>query len=610
MRVFKRLIIFEEPHHAERVSRLKPSEEDCIVVFSVPAKVRLHNRGIRSFFADELIEAPDLNRMGQKNTVRAKKISTMIDNGLSLQFKFLRENNINIASAHFYHLKMFLDASLSIYLLLKALLNKVEAEEIIVFKDRYSFEGLAKCDDSMTPALVDHVFSKKPYRLRVIANEAPVLFNFDPASLRRLAGKLCRTLLFLIGRKRYRGKGLVLHNQHDVPFVVKEILKDIDFYTIALNRHFMILQSLYSFNFALKPVLPENKFYSAGIKEVFRELAHSREHKEIFAFDQDFSNFICKCLEGYFLQTVGRILPQAELIRQQLIRLSPKVLITSDCKVDMINTLLLEIARSMNVPIVSYQEGGGAGFLNWPMYSTEMDMSDYFLVYGNGARTTPFIKGRAEVVPVGSMRLGSLERNILRSKNEADRPIYVVLDASKIGSRQHYPYNGGLFSKAYANHLRIIDSLSAFKDTAFVIKTIAGREYLYEPFINKNHTRIVTRPLTEVLNDASAFLMEAPATALLEAILTEKPVAFFYDPECFNFGEDALMMMSKRIRIASDFNRLEELMSLLLEDIKSGSALSSSREFLNNYCLMKDTPDRLKSFFRRIGVSDRVKAYK
>jgi len=330
-------------------------------------------------------------------------------------------------------------------------------------------------------------------------------------------------------------------------------------------------------------------------RELFESISEDGEYLEMFDQNKDFSDFINMCLREYFIEHTKKFMPYAEDIKNCLLDMDSEMVLTSHCRIDIGDAFLIGLAKELGVPVVVYQEGGGAGYLDWPLFSLDTDLSDFFLTYGEGVKDSKFILNKEKIIPVGSIRLSNIKERINNNK-PLTRKIYVVLDLFKMSMWQHYPYNGGFFSQAYAHQLNLLNSLKQFKNIEFVIKTIKGRAFLYEDIIDKNHMNISTKLLSNVLDEASAFILDWPSTVLQEVLLTDRPVAVLYNEGTVHFEEKALDFLRKRIRINSDKSLFQKEIEALLGDIENGSQMTSDTEFIDRYCIRPDVNERLESF--------------
>ena len=597
----KSLLIFEEPSHAKKISEYQKANEDLVVSFSVGGKVILDKKGIKCCYPDELVEIPDLNQIGIDNIERVQTICDFLDKKLQENFPFLRDNGINLCSAGYYNIKIFFDVLYSSYFILERLFNEVNPKQITVFKKNGELGNLIKGQNSIVPLLVENVFSKH-YNIKIISNGCCHFSNSFLSGLPVLRDFLIHMYKFLLNKlnkRKYSCNGIILSNTHDIPYLVNGILDNVNFYKLCSYKDFMTLYSIRSFDLRVRRINKKNKVCNNLITKIFNEVLHSKIYRNMFVGDDNLFCFANKCLKDYMSQTIGHLLPYTEYIQNWIADLDPEVLLTSGCRLDLVDAYLLELARSLKIPVVTYQEGGGAGYLDWPMFNLDMNLSDYFLVYGNGVKNSHYITGEAQVVPVGSIHLANIERHTKVKLMPQRCVIYVVLDIFKTGTWQHYPYNGGFFSQAYLHQLKILDTLKQFRTITFVLKTIKGRELLYKRFADNDPIQIVTKPLTSVLNEASAFILDFPSTVLQECLLTDKPIALLYNPDCIKFESNALKSLSERVRISSNPDEFHEVISSLIKDVKSGTRMTGEHEFLKDYCLMDNTSKNLENFFNK-----------
>jgi len=74
-----RLIIFSASSHINKIISLDITDSDIIVSFSLDGKIALEKKGLKCLFPDDLIELPDLNRIGLDNLERVKNICNFMD---------------------------------------------------------------------------------------------------------------------------------------------------------------------------------------------------------------------------------------------------------------------------------------------------------------------------------------------------------------------------------------------------------------------------------------------------------------------------------------------------------------------------------------------------
>lgn len=598
-----KIIIFSDPVCIDDIINNPKISESLIVSFSLNGKLALEKKGLRCLFPDELIKLPDLNRIGLDNLERVKDICNFLDKKLQEKIGFLKKNNINLFYAGFFRIKVFFDTLYTSYHILNELFTLVRKKEIILFKTNSTPTRVIRGQDSIVPPLIEEIFSKKCNDYKIIIcdksdykNKMIQLLNYFKRGVSGGYKTINSTA------KQYKDNGLVLDDRFDIPYVVKEVLDSTHFYKIHIDNNYIMFKSISSSDASKTKIVGSNSEVSSCIREIFSDAINNQTYRDMFHCDDDLIAFANKYLEEYILKSVGEIIPLGSKIKNYIINLRPKMLLTASCRLYLKEAFLLEVIRSLNIPVITYQEGGGAGYIDWPLFNIDMDLSDFFLAYGRGVKESPLIrKSKAEVVPVGSIHLDQIKKTI-KNSTPTRLTIYVILDNLKTNTYQHYPYNGGFFSQAYNHQLKILNTLRQFREARFVLKTIKGREFLYDTFIEDKFIQLETMPLSKILNSASAFILDYPSTVLQECLLTDKPVALLYSQDNVKFDPEALESLSKEIRISSNPNEFSEVIKALIEDAKCGTVRQDD-DFLKKYCLTEKTADNLRIFFSGILTS-------
>ncbi len=591
----RKIVIFSEPFHANKIANLYGKKDAVIIAFSVEGKVALEKIGIQCYFPDELIEIPDLNQIGINNYKRVKKICLFLDDKFKERVVFLRENRIDIFSASFFWIKVFFDSLYTSYFILEKLFNEINNKEVIVFRKPYHFDKIFLGKDNLIPPLMENVFLERYKNIKIVHdNNIP---NSLEGNLRITLGNVKRLLpSFIFKGSRFKANGIVLDNRFDVDYVISDILSDIKFYKIFASDYFIAFNSVNASGVKFKKTPVGKDGYDELIVKFFAEMVNEPIYLNLFDGNRAIFNFWNKCLEEYLLKSLGYLLASGTSIKEMLIDMSPEMLITASCRVFLNDTFILEIARSLNIPIITYQEGGGFGYLDLPLFEPDINQSDYFIAYGKGVKESPFLKQKDKVIPAGSIYLSKLKKQI-KNRSSVQKYIYVVLDNLKTTPYQHYPYNGGSFSQTYIHQIKIINLLRQFENIYFVLKTINENELLYNSFVDDKFIKIETKPLSKVLDDASAFILEYPSTVLQECLATDKPIALLYNKSAVKFESRAYDLLSRRVRMTSDSDEFPEIIRLLINDTKYGSNMTENNEFRDRYCLMNNTEENLKMFF-------------
>jgi hypothetical protein len=378
------------------------------------------------------------------------------------------------------------------------------------------------------------------------------------------------------------------------------ILKNINKYNVKSNNNSIIFYSGNFKPYQIELNAAETPQMQDLVNNFFNRIDLNQEYKELVGFgNEKLFKIIGLSLKSYFENGAVSLLSNIDSLGDVFKELKFKFILTSSNRLNLFKTILSEISRSLKIPIITYQEGGGAGYLNWPMFDFDADYSDSFLVYGDRVKTYYEKNSNNNIKSVGSIKLGNIKKSI--GYNSKDSKIYFILDNLKSNMYQHYPYNGGFFSLAYKHQLRIMELLDKFKyDACFLIKTVKDKQILYKSILDEKYFEISSAPLQKILDNASAFILDTPGTGLLECLMTDKPIAVLYRNELIRFEEDALNMLSKRIKISDNYDEYSKIISELIIDSKSNVKYDVINDFTSNYCVKENNEKLLTDYFNSI----------
>lgn len=594
----KNVLIFSEPNNANKIAHYPATHDYTAVSFSIDGKLALEKYAIECCFPDDVIELPDLDRIGTENMKYVGDFCNIADRRLKEKISFLKENDINIFQNGFFTVKVFFDNLITSYLILRKLFEKTGNRKVVVFKNRYGLDKIVEGKEALVPALIEHIFFKNNVNINIVLNNRHDMNDLLFDEYRDIY-RFFMSLSSIFRRDRRLRKHhdcvLVMDHRYDVKNLINGVIGDTVFFKVFVNRCFIAIKAVNSKGLSFKKVT-KSIDHGSIIHSLFKEIQYDLKHHELFRNDAELCAFAVKCLEAYFRKSLSFLLPYGGYIKRRLSSLGAKALFTSSCRLDFRDALLMGIVRSLKIPIVAYQEGGGAGYLDWPLFNLDTELSDFYLVYGKGVAESPFIeKNNAVIFAVGSVYLDNLKRNVKKGHSLRSE-IYVVLDNIKTGTHQHYPHNNGFYSHAYRHQLNILNMLKRFRDARFVLKTLKGKEYLYLSFIDGNHIKIDTRPLSSVLNAADAFVLDYPSTVLQECLLTDRPIALLYNKEFARFEDKAFESLKKRIRVSSEPEGYYDTLNYLIDDVKHGNKMTINNDFVQNYCLMDNPSHNIQEF--------------
>lgn len=229
---------------------------------------------------------------------------------------------------------------------------------------------------------------------------------------------------------------------------------------------------------------------------------------------------------------------------------------------DHVERAVFSALRSLGVPAFIHQHGGFVGCCEClPWDCADLWLAEYELTYGAGvtayfdARRERYQGHRARPISIGSSRLDALRRQFEYERlPPAARPT-VLLVPNLIPGNNRYLDGGSLPDVTEAEvQASMVAIAGEFPDYDFVFKPF--------PFqIDTPATRIASRAgsncrvelragLTRLLPEASFIVLNFPSTALLEALLTDRPIIVFADRRSIRMFPEAKAALSRRAMLA------------------------------------------------------------
>ena len=227
------------------------------------------------------------------------------------------------------------------------------------------------------------------------------------------------------------------------------------------------------------------------------------------------------------------------------------------------------VARLKSIPTVTSQHGGFIGYPDVPMLKfSEPQLSDYCLCYGEGVceEIRRVVSGDirqpdapvTQPVAVGS---ASLDRLCARSQRlvhgrRARHPsrgrTVVYVPTLLMGDRRYFSRH--IFPDIWYWRLQreVIRLCSRFPDVRLLVKRYP-RDNVQNPIeawirhegIRNCHV-LRRAPLSDVLDQADLFIIDSPATTLLQALTTSKQILVYADHRYMRFHPEAVARLTAR----------------------------------------------------------------
>lgn len=261
---------------------------------------------------------------------------------------------------------------------------------------------------------------------------------------------------------------------------------------------------------------------------------------------------------------------------------------------------VLQAARSLGIPTITYQHGGFEGNCEYTTYDmTVLRHADYRLVYGDGTasyfreRIEQRVETCAQIVTVGSTRLDALKL-IPDKRNYIRRRLGIALAEPLVAYLPtNYQYN---WYMARADYLgvpyfelltKVVEIFREFSHLHFVYKPFP--ELPLDPILKviaarSPNCRVVTDfPAPLLLRACDAFIIDIPSTGLLEVLLTNKPMLVFSDSRFIVLRPEARMLLHKRVTLSETPEDYLKQLRLFLSRGNFQELENADREFLRAY---------------------------
>lgn len=257
----------------------------------------------------------------------------------------------------------------------------------------------------------------------------------------------------------------------------------------------------------------------------------------------------------------------------------------------------LAAARKLGIPTVVYQHGGMVGVCELPVFrETDRYVADHMLVYGDGVKAyfdeDDLRRGadRATTTAVGSARLDAVRAGRRRwtSLRRRARPVVLYIAEQLRGNAHYLNCNGYPDVSFYELQANLVDLFGEFPHIHFIYKAFA--DHLPNPIpeatrrvANIETVGFLERRATTLMWDADLIVLDMPSTALLECLLTPKPLVVFADSRSLRMREEAKRLLRRRCLLT---DTPEEFLAELRRVLSMGTFAQFARSddsFLSAY---------------------------
>lgn len=613
----KTLVLVERTAHVPEAIRLKQCAPTSTQLLALAPGVMeaLTEADVPFRIPEEFLSREALNQRGRENFSHLEHLGEWFDTVLNRLPESLRLNPVYV---HFYRLKLLVD-SVSLRVEELAAVFRVEKPHRIVV--------LTSLGDLLWAPLGDYTFITTDGP--IYAGVAPLVaerfglrvdvrrvWSFTPIRWGQLQQRACSSLLAIGGTwrwlsswwdQRWRRRPTlwqIAEPAHDIPHLVEAL--STQFVIVPWGSCWVTLSRSWVLLLLTQRETPR---VVSALHDIWRSHRETLSQQPVFTVAGiNYFSLLEPILRHLILvgqQETGRI----ERLARQLIRRHRPSAALGISSIYYPNTILSLALRAEGIPVVYAQEGGLYGYCRCAMYHyCELALCDYFIAYGPGAAdylntTRLTLRQRALALPVGAIRLQRLQASA-RTGGQPVRRVMYVPTADFHHNLRYAPLNYS--DRQYAQlKTMVLEALLTVPGIQVIYKPIAhtlGQDAL-RSFLARHAGRIVVceRPLTEVLAEADAFVLDWPTTSLLEVLTTRKPVAVLLDREVTEPLEAALPLLRRRARVSVD-------VPSFLQDLRRG--FTEVTEDLNDTAFLDAfgtggaaawSPAHVQAFFSSLG---------
>jgi hypothetical protein len=252
--------------------------------------------------------------------------------------------------------------------------------------------------------------------------------------------------------------------------------------------------------------------------------------------------------------------------------------------------------RSIGAKGFIYQHGGFVGACECPPWDcNDLALADGELTYGSGTtdyfveRGRKYQDPRAVPTTVGSSRLDALRGQMSRGRVTSRKP-RVLLVPNLIPRNNRY-LDAGTTADVLESELQLalVDKARQFPQYAFTFKAFPYSDQRETPAVQlarlpeSNCLVVARRSLPGLLAEADFVVLSFASTALLEALMTDRPILVLVDPQFAVMTPAARELLVRRAHVASEPVEFLDLYARLLTEGRFGPLSNPDDSFLCEY---------------------------
>ena len=504
----------------------------------------------------------------------------------------------------FLWLRILFDSTLSRSFCLESTIRNVKPERITYFRARAEHvrDDLLFRDRTLTPAVVHELAERLGIAVR----------QLDPPSARSTGPVQRRQWRSLMTRARdgvsYLRWSVVGAGREDGGVTLIPISEGYDLGPTIREwrRRRLALVPYRAVRWKLRdaPKAARTRLTHVG-QSILDQIQRDQQLHKLFTFGAVQALHVVQTrLEHLFLRMVPRLAGLIERARA-LLSETRGGLVVGTPALALPQVAVLVAARSLGMPTVLYQHGGGYGLLEMPMVEDhELALADHFLCYGpkvaelyhsvSRVDRRPSARPRASLLPVGSAALDELRTRAgaaappRRSVDGIRTVVYVVTNFSSDVEYFDYrtypdlPYwrlqKEVVLRCARRRNIRLLIKLHPSDGVSHPMSELVRDRGL------ANCEVLVATPFTDLLDVADLFVIDYPSsTSLLQALTTDRKIIALADAKYTRPYPRAVELLRNRLVLATSSDEFLHRIDATLDEPDWSLPEPIDNEFLHAY---------------------------
>lgn len=593
------LALFETTIQLDALLNLQKRTSACLqLVAATPeADYAAEKCGVTYRTIEEFYSDPDLMELGVRNFAWVGDFCDTLDRYLHQALAGIPGCNLISAHHYFYEFKRLFDALLHRALTVTAVLENTRPQTVICFDvpPYYPDLGAFLRSNRLISQLVPLIAQRLGARVIVLPLEKAKSMLSRRQRLRSLVLRLLGSSKLvgvwrLVRRWRWRAQSLSLDTNR--PTLVADPGSGFDAGLIAANWQRSGTGNVVTLSQVIQVLKAEHAVELGRIRDLARRatarawqnISQSPEIRAFFQIAQlDLYPLVKPCLEHFVCFSIPDQVVLAEALKRGMGKEFQAVVLMRSG-----DGVVCAAARELGHPTVVFQHGGSYGYLDWPMAEyQDLSRPSYFFCWGprvasffaqpssfahrspSAPRSVPVAVGSPSLDYLVARHRGTTARNSAQIQQRT--VVYVLTNLG--GDGRYFSYHMYPDIWLWRLQRQVIETCSQFSDVQLIVKLYPRsgirRDLIHNPIVDwlkdaqLPMCRVVQNiPFKDLLPIGSLFIIDLPATTLLEALTTTKPIITFADTRWLRLDPAAAALLRKRVI-------LSESSKQFLQDIKT-----------------------------------------